>query len=243
MPADQIEQRLNEIVARAQQPLPDYAPRPEPGGMPAPGFGEGSGDRWRSSEEFIKNLIGQGGPRAPGVLESWKDLNDSLSQTLTNPLGAVKDEIEHALNSPSVAYYAGEKAFDIGASAATLPFGAEGAAVRAGLPAEIATPGGAPTALLRGWDPVGNMPWDEFASRFGTPEARIWPDNNGFPPGYQPQLVELPAGTIIDRFGSEGGRYLAPDGSPFVDRALTPESSGATYNRYIVTGEPMPEGW
>ena len=89
----------------------------------------------------------------------------------------------------------------------------------------MATEGGAPSALLRGWDPVGNMPWEDFATQYGTPQARVWPDNDGFPPGYTPQPVELPAGTVIDRFGSEYGNYLSPDGTPFMDRALRPESA------------------
>lgn len=75
-------------------------------------------------------------------------------------------------------------------------------------------------------------------------EARIWPtENQGFPPGYVPHEANLPPGTIIDRFGSEFGRYLAPDGTPFADRALAPESVGGAYNRYMVTGEPLPPGW
>ena len=42
----------------------------------------------------------------------------------------------------------------------------------AGLPAEIVTEGGAPLAVVRGWEPTGGMPWEDFASRFGTPESR-----------------------------------------------------------------------
>ena len=87
------------------------------------------------------------------------------------------------------------------------------------------------------------MPWDDFASHFGTPEAREYPLNNGFPPGNDPQPANLPAGTIIDRFGSEGGSYLATDGTPFADRSLAPESVGSDYNRYMVTGQPLPPGW
>ncbi|MEO8815433.1 MAG: TNT domain-containing protein [Mycobacterium sp.] len=53
----------------------------------------------------------------------------------------------------------------------------------------------------------------------------------------------LPEGTTIDRFGSTNGRYLASDGTPFADRALAPESVGGDYNRYMVTGQPLPPGW
>lgn len=240
----QIEQQIDATVKYSEQPMVSYKP-PEAPRLPPPGFGEGFGDRWRSTEQGIKNLIGQGGPGAPGVLESWKGVNDSLAETLTNPVGAIKDEVDHFRNSPSLAYYLGEKSFDAGATAATLPFGGEGAAVRAGLPAEIATAGGAPTALLRGWDPVGGMEPAQFQQLFGTPETRgaFYPGNDGFPPGYTPVPADLPAGTIIDRFGSEWGQYLSPDGTPFAHRALPPETVGGTYTRYIVTGEPLPPGW
>ena len=254
VPPDQIEARLNAIVANTQQwmdnGMPNYVP-PEPPRPPPPGFGEGFGDRWFATEQGIKNLIGQGGPGAPGVLESWGGMAKGLVQkaeeyATQGPVAPINDlarEFQNFVDSPSPAYYAGEKAAD---GAFTLPgllFGGEGAAVRAGLPAEIVTEGGAPLAVVRGWEPTGGMPWEDFASRFGTPESRIWPGNDGFPPGYAPQPAQLPEGAIIDRFGSEYGRYLAPDGTPFADRALAPESVGGDYNRYMITGKPLPPGW
>ncbi len=243
VPADQIESRLNAMVAQAQRGLGPNFRAPDPPRQPPPGFGEGFADRWFSTEQGIKNLLGQGGPGAPGVLESWGGLLKGTAENVINPAGAAVEEIKNAVQSPSPAYYLGEKTFDAGATAATLPWGGEGAAVRAGLPVRSLVEGGAPEALVRGWDPTGGMPWEEFGPRFGTPESRIWPENDGFPPGYQPQPVHLPEGTIIDRFGPETGRYLAPDLTPFADRALTPESAFAPYNRYEVTGEPLPPDW
>ncbi|WP_328360453.1 TNT domain-containing protein [Mycobacterium sp. NBC_00419] len=245
MSAEQIESALDGMVARAQAmgwDFPDYHP-PEPVRMPAPGFGEGFGDAWRNTEQGIKNLLGQGGPGAPGVLESWKDIATGISDTVTNPVGAVVGEIQHAADSPSAAYYAGEKTFDFASVAATAPFGLEGAAVRAGLPAELVTEGGIPLSAMRGWDPLGGMHPTEFDNQFGGAGARVFPDNNGFPPGYVPQPAHLPAGTIIDRIGSMDGRYFAPDGTPFGGRAIMPESAGGEYNRYMLTGKPLPEGW
>lgn len=242
VPPDQIEARINAAVIQAQQPLPRYTP-PEPERQPAPGFGDGFGDRWRDAEQGVKNLLGQGGPGAPGVLESWGGLAKGLGSAFVNPVGTGVAQIKDALNSPSPAYFLGEKTFDIGSAAVTLPFGGQGAMVRAGLPAELLTEGGAPAAVLRGWHPTGGIPWDEFESRYGTPESRQWPANDGFPQGYVPQSAQLPEGTIIDRFGSPSGRYLAPDGAPFSDRSLAPESVGGNYNRYMVTGEPLPAGW
>jgi hypothetical protein len=243
VPADQIESRLNAIVAQAQRGLGPSYRAPAPPRQPPPGFGDGFADRWFSTEQGIKNLLGQGGPGAPGVLESWGAMLKGTAETAVDPAGAAVEEIKNAVNSPSPGYYLGEKTFDAGAAAATLPWGGEGAAIRGGLPVRTVAEGGAPEALVRGWQPTGGMPWDEFGPRFGTPGSRIWPDNNGFPPGYQPQPAQLPAGTIIDRFGPEGGRYLAPDGTPFADRALTPETVTAEYHRYMVTGKPLPHGW
>lgn len=241
VPPDQIEARMNAAVAQAQQPLPRYV-APAPQRQPPPGFGEGFGDRWRSTEQGVKNLLGQGGPGAPGVLESWGGLAKGVGGAFVNPVGVGVAEVKDALDSPSPAYFLGEKAFDVGSAAVTLPFAGEGAMVRAGLPAEFLTEGGAPVAVLRDWHPTGGIPWQEFESRFGTPESRVWPENNGFPQGYVPQPAHLSEGTIIDRFGSETGRYLAPDGTSFADRSLAPESVGGNYTRYIVTGEPLPPG-
>jgi hypothetical protein len=243
LPPDQIESQLNAMLAQAQRGLPPSYRAPDPPRQPPPGFGEGFADRWFSTEQGIKNLLGQGGPGAPGVLESWGELLKGTAETAVNPFGAAVGEIQSALSSPSAAYYLGEKTFDAGSAAATLPFGGEGAAIRAGLPARVINEGGAPLSLVREWQPTGGMPFEEFGTRFGTPEARIWPENNGFPAGYEPQPAQLPAGTIIDRFGGEGGRYLAPDGTPFADRALSPETVSVEYHRYMVTGEPLPPGW
>ena len=125
--------RPNEIVAQAQRGLRSSDRAPEPPRQPPPGFGEGFADRWFSTEQGIKNLLGQGGPGAPGVVESWAGLLKGTAETVANPAGAVVDEIKNALNSPSPAYYAGEEGSShIGSTAATLPFGGEGAAVRAG---------------------------------------------------------------------------------------------------------------
>src|SRR4051812_18348192 len=61
LPADQIESRLSAMVGQAQQGLgrPSYR-APDPPRQPPPGFGEGFADRWFSTEQAIKNLLGQG---------------------------------------------------------------------------------------------------------------------------------------------------------------------------------------
>jgi uncharacterized protein YukE len=246
VPPGQIEAQLDSVVANTQQWLANDGPHyvsPEPPSPPPPGFGEGFGDRWFATEQGIKDLLGQGGPDAPGVAESWWQMLKSTTEIAQNPVGTAIGEVKEAIDSPSLPYYLGEKASDGAFALPGLMFGGEGAAVEAGLPAETVTEGGAPLAVVRAWDPTGGMSWDDFASQFGTTETRNYPLNDGFPPGYVPQPAHLPEGAIIDRFGSEYGRYLAPDGAPFADRALAPESVGGDYNRYMVTGKPLPSGW
>ncbi len=160
VPADRIESRLDAMVAQAQRGLGPSYRAPDPPRQPPPGFGEGFADRWFSTEQGIKNLLGQGGPGAPGVLESWGALLQGTAETVANPAGAAVEEIQNAVNSPSLAYYLGEKTVDAGATAVTLPWGGEGAAVRAGLPVDLLFEGGAPPALVRDWHPTGGgLPW------------------------------------------------------------------------------------
>ncbi|WP_255789041.1 TNT domain-containing protein [Mycobacteroides abscessus] len=247
----QIDSGLNRMLTPGKT-VDEPSPWKSPDGKapPRPGFGEGFGDGWNSFFDRVHNLTGQEG--VDKFVDGWKDLGKGVGteifQRTVDPIGAGIGDVKDArdlINSPNPGYTVGHIAGEAAPGLATLPFGGEGMAVRAGLPAELLTEGGAPAAVLKDWNPTGGMPWKDFESQFGTPgEARIWPtENQGFPPGYVPHDANLPAGTIIDRFGSEFGRYLAPDGTPFADRALAPESVGGAYNRYMVTGEPLPPGW
>lgn len=251
VPPDQVEAQLNAMWATSQEWLQNgvpHFPAPPPSAPPPrPGFGDGFADRWFGFEQSVHDLTGQEGLGKMG--DAWGGMAKGLAgkaeeYLLQGPVAPVNDlthEFKSFLDNP--AYYAGGKTADGAIALPGMMFGGEGAAVEAGLPAETVTPGGAPLAVMHGWDPLGGMSSDDFASHFGMPETRVWPGNDGFPQGYVPQPANLPEGTIIDRFGSEFGRYLAPDGTPFSDRALPPESVGGDYNRYMVTGESLPPGW
>jgi len=63
-------------------------------------------------------------------------------------------------------------------------------------------------------------------------------------PGPSGDVAQIPQGTVIDRFGYLSGAYLAPDGVPFAERALPPDSASKPYYQFVVD-EPakLPPGW
>ncbi|CAJ1586167.1 hypothetical protein [[Mycobacterium] wendilense] len=121
IPADQIDQRLESLIDMMERPVADVVP-PERQRQPAPGFGDGFRESWFANEDFVKGLIGQAGPGAPGVWESWKNLGLGIGGTIADPIGAIQDEIERAKNAPSLTHYLGRWAADISQSAAAGPF-------------------------------------------------------------------------------------------------------------------------
>ena len=101
IPADQIEQRLDDMIAAAQQPLSPHTPSPE-APLPKSGFGEGFGDAWRSMEDTVHRLTGQEGVES--FREAWKDPGTGLFETAKDPYGTatrvVIDEAEAARGNP-----------------------------------------------------------------------------------------------------------------------------------------------
>jgi uncharacterized protein YukE len=169
VPPDQIEARLDEIVGRTQQwmdnGMANYV-APEPQRPPPPGFAEGFGDSWFAAEQGIKNLFGQGGPGAPGVAESWVKMLQGMTQTVQNPIGAMFGEYQHALDSPSAAYYLGGKTADAAVTLPGLMFGPEAAG--AGELGELDAYAGLthPPNLPIGFDnPTSYHPWSESAAQ------------------------------------------------------------------------------
>lgn len=120
VPADQIEQRVNAAVERAQTPhfLPD-APSASPSEHVSRDFGEqfnrftnGISDSATKTVDGqidqAKILTGQAGPGAPGVAEAWKQVGlgavQQAHELTTDPLAAPKMGIEQAkdfYNNPS----------------------------------------------------------------------------------------------------------------------------------------------
>ena len=95
-----------------------------------------------------------------------------------------------------------------------LLFGLAGCAHRTAMPpAQTATVATSPANLL----PADIRP--TLSSKWIGPAGTIdWPPNDGF--NGAPVPIDLPVGTIIDRFGSDGGTFFSPIGEPYRARAV-----------------------
>ncbi|KAK7039347.1 hypothetical protein R3P38DRAFT_2769483 [Favolaschia claudopus] len=86
-------------------------------------------------------------------------------------------------------------------------------------------PSGPPfNILLANYERLAGLCPDEFLRRYTnrTNGDFLWPPYEGFHPTSSPHSLE--PGTLLDRFGNEGGRYLSPANTPFAHRALPPAS-------------------
>jgi hypothetical protein len=216
VPPDQIDGRLNDVVARTQQwmdnGMPKYVP-PEGPRPPPPGFGEGFGDRWFTTEQGIKNLIGQGGPGAPGVFQSWEQMLKGTLETAQNPMGAAMGEVQNALESPSAAYYFGEKGADAAFAAPTLMFGGEGAGIGELVDADVYAGMTHPPHVPIGLDQnVAYHPWSESAAQdlystfaHGEPTTGLTQHVADMSTHY---VGDNPERVVLGQFGGQEGGYI-----------------------------------
>ncbi|WP_394355646.1 HNH endonuclease [Mycobacteroides abscessus] len=157
VPADQIDQRVNDAVAQAQTPrfMPDAEQMRTPGAQPldrplGDKFNDVMGrandrayeriDGMSQMGQLAQNLTGLGGPGAPGVADSWKDLGINTAKGLPgviNPLQNLPSDAQRAYEKPGE--FLGDKAVDIPLAAATLPAGGEGAAIERGALGDLAS--------------------------------------------------------------------------------------------------------
>lgn len=69
--------------------------------------------------------------------------------------------------------------------------------------------------------------------KYYTSEGEIiWPPNRGVLG--EPKTVIIKPGTMIDRFGYEGGTFVSPYGVPYQMRALAPETYSKPYTVYVI---------
>ncbi|MCV7197424.1 hypothetical protein [Mycobacterium angelicum] len=222
VPGDQIEARLNDIVARTQQwidnGMPNYVP-PTPARPPAPGFAEGFGDRWFATEQGIKNLFGQGGPGAPGVLQSWEQMLKGTVEVAQNPAGMAVGEIKDALESPNPAYYAGAKASDGAFALPGMLFGGEGAGIaRAGALGDIDAAAGLSPDLPSGHLPIG-----------AGDHPPIGLDNHHNPEPADPPVPD--GNTSLGRYAVDNAGHYLPGSLPSYEQlqVITPTEPNSAY--------------
>lgn len=116
------------------------------------------------------------------------------------------------------------------------------------LPAPIVSEVGT-QALL--YQRTGGEPPQQFLSEYYDPSANggqggwRYPPANGYvlDPGGRPEEAPrtLHVGQLVDRYGSEFGGFLAPQGTPYAERSIPPQSLDTTdpaytcnYHRYRV---------
>jgi hypothetical protein len=88
--------------------------------------------------------------------------------------------------------------------------------------------------MLAGYDRLAGLTPQQFIQRYWDPSAGggrggwRYPPQNGFLIGANGQPIEFVAslfpGQELDRFGSEYGGFLAPEYTPYAQRALPPQS-------------------
>lgn len=131
---DQIDARVNQLAAQAQQWLDNGAPPPPPAPSapaPKPGFGDGFADHWFGFEDAVHRLTGQEGLDAMG--DAWGGMakgfagkaEDLLLQGPVAPINDLTHEFKSFLDNP--AYYAGGKAADGAIALPGMLLGPEGA--------------------------------------------------------------------------------------------------------------------
>ena len=122
---------------------------------------------------------------------------------------------------------AGNAAEDVGKAGKGLEEAAKGAesaaedAGKAGKGLEGAAKGAESTAEDAGkaGKTAGKVGESDSTSNYYNPDGSpIWPPNRGF--DGNPTKVTLEPGTLIDRYGYDGGTFVSPKGIPYTERSL-----------------------
>jgi hypothetical protein len=106
---------------------------------------------------------------------------------------------------------------------------------------------------LQGYHRTGDLTPHQFLDTYWDPDANSGQGSFRYPPdsGYahdpsgRPEVMEaeLGPGELIDRFGSEFGAFLAPEGLPYAARSIPPQSldgnppAGCNFHAYRVLHE------
>ncbi|MGW2376145.1 TNT domain-containing protein [Kitasatospora sp. NPDC001683] len=100
---------------------------------------------------------------------------------------------------------------------------------------------------LTGYQPTNDLGPQRFLDLYWKDEGWVYPAQNGYivNPDGSPQraLLTFQVGQDIDRYGSERGAFLAPEGTPYAQRAIPPmnldgdPAAGCNYYDYRVIKE------
>lgn len=107
-------------------------------------------------------------------------------------------------------------------------------------PEHLATPSQRPFAgLLAGWQRTGGLSPTAFLDKYweGPADTGSWkyPPDDGFGTvngSLDKWAARLEKGEKLDRFGSEYGRFLAPEGAGYGERSLPPQSLNTSEPAY-----------
>jgi hypothetical protein len=103
--------------------------------------------------------------------------------------------------------------------------------------------GAAPIVVAQPAPPANwpaNLRWDlvpQWIAWNGSTANIVWPPNDGC--AAAPAGKTLPEGTMIDRFGSEGGSFFSPQGESFQSRAVPYVCAQMDYRVYRIL-KPLP---
>lgn len=86
-------------------------------------------------------------------------------------------------------------------------------------------------------EPAAEGPWTGAGARKlrcpgSQAQTIVWPPNRGFLK--PPDRAIIQPGTIVDRFGGAGGRFVAPQGTSFGARSLPADFASRPLNAYEV---------
>ncbi|MBF9315214.1 hypothetical protein HA135_00255 [Mycobacteroides chelonae] len=150
LPPETVDAQINKMaeLLSKQKPVVSWGQAPATR-QPAPGFADGFKEGWDGLFEGIRDLGGQGEKGVDAMPDAWRGL---LGRLADGPVGSTVHSVEQIKDAPSLAYGFGVEAGQAAPAIATLPFGGEGAAVRA------ARPGVASVEEIGGWLKQINSP-------------------------------------------------------------------------------------
>ncbi|MBA4123983.1 MAG: TNT domain-containing protein [Acidobacteria bacterium] len=181
--------------------------------------------------KISEQITGQPAPQMPTISESVENLTGAKLPSI--PEAKVERPFEYQTEKYKREGNIGE---DVGATALDL-FLLKRAAF------------GKPNTAQQSLKTLGGLPETEIATKAAATTNNVtkvkqsakWVDEAGnikYPPndGFAgvPKRITLKPGTLIDRYGVEGGKYVSPKGTTYPERALAPGSKTKPYHIYEV---------